>query len=130
MSTAQIEGMLRTENLSVGRTIFLRGTVIKMRASMTYLTVGNNLDLMTQRCTVEWPTSKPRSAIISSRFRRLSEHATYQRTHKNYIPRIVQSLQHLGDAREQSLAQRLRRLGHRGRQQFPSAEFYFNALLR
>jgi hypothetical protein len=29
--------------------------------------------LITQRCTLEWATSKPRSAIISSRFRKLSD---------------------------------------------------------
>ncbi|RDJ97313.1 hypothetical protein DLM46_38115 [Paraburkholderia lacunae] len=45
MSTAQIDGILRTENLTVGRTMFLRGTVINKRASMTYLNVGGNLDL-------------------------------------------------------------------------------------
>ncbi|CAG4912468.1 hypothetical protein LMG31841_04172 [Paraburkholderia saeva] len=50
--------------------------------------------------------------------------------HQDYIERIVQSLHHLPDARWQRLAWRLRRLGHRGRQQFPLAKFYLDALLR
>ena len=36
---------------------------------------------ITQQWSVEWSTEIPRSAIISSRLRRLSEYARYQRTH-------------------------------------------------
>ncbi|MDN7179638.1 hypothetical protein M0D69_16910 [Caballeronia sp. SEWSISQ10-4 2] len=45
MSTAQIDGPIRMENLSVGRSLFMRDISIKTRASMTYLSVGGNLEL-------------------------------------------------------------------------------------
>jgi hypothetical protein len=40
---------------------------------------SSGTSLITQRCTLEWSTSKPSSAIISSRLRRPSEYATYHR---------------------------------------------------
>ncbi|WP_144109682.1 hypothetical protein [Paraburkholderia sp. BCC1886] len=45
MSTAQFDGTLRMENLAVGRSLIMRGTSIGTRASMTYLSVGGNLEL-------------------------------------------------------------------------------------
>jgi hypothetical protein len=39
---------------------------------------GNRLSV--QRCTVEWSTEIPRSAIICPKWRRLGGYATYQRT--------------------------------------------------
>jgi hypothetical protein len=42
---------------------------------------------LTQRCTVAWSTEMPRSAIISSRSRKLRLEARYQRTHSKITNR-------------------------------------------
>jgi hypothetical protein len=41
---------------------------------------------MTQLCTLEWSTSKFRSAIIAASLRKLSEYAMYHRTHSKITP--------------------------------------------